>query len=150
MKGETMTDHRHAAVRWLNGPISADLEDCDWLVTASHWQKVQLPMVYWPRTTVLHEGINLNEDFEFMNIEPNESTNSKIDELINIKQNDDRTFVLTYSSRGLEPYRGFDVFMEALDFLFQQPQDYVNDIFVTIVGVDRAYYGADRAESGLS
>ena len=50
--------------------------------------------------------------------------------------------IVTYVARGMEPYRGFPQFMEAV-FLLQQRRPQCH---VIIVGSDRVAYGAQRSD----
>ncbi|WP_408631245.1 glycosyltransferase [Methylomusa anaerophila] len=52
--------------------------------------------------------------------------------------------IVTYVGRGMEPYRGFPQFMEAMDLLLRRrPRTHV-----VIVGADRMAYGGKKAPDG--
>ncbi|SHJ99569.1 glycosyltransferase family 4 protein [Propionispora hippei] len=121
-------------IRVKNAPILLDLDHCDWGVSPTYWQHRQFPLEYQPKISIVHEGI----DTEF--IKPKPGAKLILHE-IGIDLSDVKEIV-TYVARGMEPYRGFPQFIEAVRLILEErPQCHV-----VIVGDDRVAYGKPLAE----
>lgn len=118
-----------ARIRIKNAPILLDLASCDRGLCPTHWQKQQFPAEYASKLNVLHDGI----DTGYFAPKPNAKLVipkigldlSHVDELV------------TYTTRGMEPYRGFPQLMEAVSLILQQRPN----CHVVIAGEDRVAYG---------
>lgn len=114
--------------RARNTHMLLSLEAADWAVTPTLWQWQQQPAAYRPRISVIHDGIRTQvctPDPGARLLLPNGTVLTRDDE------------VVTYLSRNLEPYRGFDRFMRALpELLKRRPNAHV-----VLVGGDEASYG---------
>lgn len=100
------------------------------------WQRSCYPAAHHARIEVLHEGVDTRT------VKPNPMAAVTLPDGTTLRAGDE---VLTYVSRGLEPYRGFHCFMRALpQILAQRP-----DCHVLIVGTDTHVYGR-AAPGGLS
>jgi glycosyltransferase involved in cell wall biosynthesis len=116
-----------ARIRVKNAPILIDLYTCDRGLSPTYWQRSQFPEEFHSKISVLHDGV----DTEYF--KPNPSAKlvlpnldlSHVDELV------------TYVARGMEPYRGFPQFMEAIAYV----QERRPNCHVVIVGDDRVCYG---------
>lgn len=120
--------------RARNAHMLMSLEACDWAVTPTVWQWSQQPVAYQPRISVIHDGIRTNictPDPTARLTLPNGAELSRDDE------------VVTYISRNLEPYRGFDRFMRALPVLLRRRPN----AHVVLVGGDEASYGGLPADA---
>lgn len=116
-----------ARVRTLNMTQLASLEATDWGVSPTRWQRSRYPAGIRSRTSVVHEGV----DAAFAT--PDGAATVKLPDGHTVAKGDE---VLTFVSRNLEPYRGFDVFMRALpDILARRPQAHA----VIVGGEDRGY-----------
>jgi glycosyltransferase involved in cell wall biosynthesis len=106
-----------------------NLEQCNLGISPTNWQKSLHPKEFWPKIEVVHDGI----DVEICKPE-------KINNLIltdgKILNSEDE--IITYIARNLEPYRGFDVFMKAVEII-QQRRPRAKFI---IVGGDGVSYGS--------
>ena len=116
-------------IRIKNGPILLDLDACDWGVSPTYWQHRQFPLEYQPKISVIHDGIDT------ANVKPNPGAKLVLPEL-GLDLSDAREIV-TYVARGMEPYRGFPQFMEAVRLITEARPD----CHVVIVGADRVAYG---------
>lgn len=116
-----------ARLRLKNAVIHNDLITCDIGISPTKWQKSQFPEDLQEKIVELHEGIN-TEYFK-----PNDSPSLRISD-IDFSEKDR---IITYSARGMEPYRGFPQFIESLSYI--QKED--PDCKVIIVGSDRVCYG---------
>ena len=116
-----------ARIRIKNAPILIDLYTCDFGLSPTYWQKSQFPKEFHSKILVLHDGV----DTEYF--KPNPGARlvlpnldlSHVDELV------------TYVARGMEPYRGFPQFIEAIAYV----QERRPNCHVVIVGADRVCYG---------
>jgi glycosyltransferase involved in cell wall biosynthesis len=117
-----------ARIRTWNALHALNLTNCDAGVTPTHWQKSRHPQVFHPKITVQHEGI----DTEGLGPDPTATVTTPSG--ITLKAGDP---VVTYVARNLEPYRGFHIFMRALEKLQQQHKT----VHALIVGGDEVSYG---------
>lgn len=119
-------------IRMKNTPILQDLAAMDWGQSPTKFQHNKFPSIFRDRISVLHDGV----DSTFFS--PNEKAKAVIG---------DKTFtaedeVITYVARGMEPYRGFPQFMEAVSKLQKRRPN----LHVVLLGNDRVAYGAERED----
>jgi glycosyltransferase involved in cell wall biosynthesis len=129
-----LTFDDRARIRTWNALHALNLTQCDAAVTPTHWQKSRHPEIFHPKITVQHEGI----DTEHLGPDPIawiKTPNGTV-----LKAGDP---VVTYVARNLEPYRGFHIFMRALEKLQQQHKT----IHAVIVGGDEVSYGKQPADA---
>jgi glycosyltransferase involved in cell wall biosynthesis len=117
-----------ARIRTWNALHALNLTHCDAAVTPTHWQKSRHPEVFHPKISVQHEGIDTH------NLGPDPKAWIKTPSGIVLKAGDP---VVTYVARNLEPYRGFHIFMRALEKLQRQHKT----VHTVIVGGDDVSYG---------
>ena len=116
-------------IRTQNTPHLLNLLACDVRYTPTEWQKAQFPIEYQNGMKVMHEGINTNF------FTPQDGTKlvlptPKLDL-------SDAEEIISYVSRGLEPYRGFPQFMDAVRILLKRRPK----LHVVIIAKDRSAYG---------
>jgi glycosyltransferase involved in cell wall biosynthesis len=116
-----------ARIRTWNALHALNLTNCDVGVSPTHWQKSRHPEIFHPKITVQHEGI----DTDGLGPDPNATVTTPSG--ITVKAGDP---VVTYVARNLEPYRGFHIFMRALEKLQQQHKT----VHALIVGGDEVSY----------
>jgi glycosyltransferase involved in cell wall biosynthesis len=122
-----------ARTRLMNMPQAPALEAMDWGVSPTHFQRNRFPEIFRRRISVVHEGVNSAL------ASPGGAHHLKLRNGRVIKRGDE---ILTYVSRNLEPYRGFDVFMRALpEILARRPQAQV-----VLVGGEARGYGPKPAD----
>jgi glycosyltransferase involved in cell wall biosynthesis len=120
-----------ARIRLKNAPILIDLYSCDRGLSPTYWQRQQFPLEYHNKITVLHDGIDTN----FFCPKPGAKL---VLPRINLDLSQAEEIV-TYVARGMEPYRGFPQFIEAVALLQERrPQCHV-----VIVGENRVAYGKE-------
>jgi len=107
--------------------ILSDLAACDHGICPTHWQKAQFPKEFHKKLSVVHDGINP----EFFKPDPEKKLILPDLDLSKAKE------LVTYTARGLEPYRGFPQFMESIPHLLEKRPD----AHVVIVAQDRICYG---------
>jgi glycosyltransferase involved in cell wall biosynthesis len=117
-----------ARIRTWNALHALNLTNCDAGITPTHWQKSRHPEIFQPKITVQHEGI----DTHGLHPDPNAWIKTPSGQVL--KAGDP---VVTYVARNLEPYRGFHVFMRALEKLQRQHPT----VHTVIVGGDEVSYG---------
>jgi len=114
-------------IRLKNAPICHDLYACDWGLSPTEWQKSQFPPEFHDKISVIHDGV----DTDYFQPVPDaklvlpELDLSGVDEIV------------TYVSRGMEPYRGFPQFIESLAYLLERRPN----CHVVAVGSERVCYG---------
>ncbi len=114
-------------IRIYNAPILLELESCDRGMAPTDWQRKQHPPEFHRKMDVLHEGIDTNF------FQPNPGAKLKLPGL-DLSHVDE---VVTYSTRGMEPYRGFPQFMAAVALIQQRRPN----CHVVVVGKDEVCYG---------
>lgn len=118
-----------ARVRTWNALHALNLTQCDGAVSPTEWQRSRHPPGLQSKITVRHEGIparKLRPDGSARMVMPNGTVLNAGDP------------VVTYVARNLEPYRGFHVFMRALERL----QRVNSRAHTVIVGADGTSYGS--------
>ena len=119
-------------IRMKNTAVLHDLAAMDWGQCPTEFQKSQFPVQFRDRISVLHDGV----DTEFFAPDPEAVLEAGGH---SFRRGDP---VVTYISRGMEPYRGFPQFMEALSIL--QARD--PRVHAVIIGDDRTAYGQKRPD----
>ena len=119
-------------LRTRNASILLDLAACDWGISPTRFQMSRFPGLFRQKMTVLHDGIDVNF------FAPTEDARAKLAALaipgLELKP---ETEIVTYATRGMEPYRGFPQFMRAAaQVLKERPQAQA-----IVVGEDRVAYG---------
>ena len=119
-------------IRTRNLPILMDLAHCDWGVSPTKYQLSQIPTIFHPKLSLLHDGV----DTDFF--KPIEAPKLVLPNLILTGDME----ILTYATRGMEPYRGFPEFMRAAAMLQKRRPN----LHVVIAGQDRVAYGKKLPE----
>lgn len=115
-------------VRAMNTVQLHSLESCDIRLSPTGWQRSRFPDIYHDSIDVLHEGIETDL------VTPAENVELTLADGTVLRQGDE---VLTYVNRGLDPYRGFHIFMRTLPLVLRaRPEAHV-----LIVGGDKLHYG---------
>ena len=123
---EVSRDDQHR-VRTRNAAILLDVATCNWGIVPTAFQASQFPELLRRKLTVQHDGV----DTGYYTPRPGRRLKlpdldlSHVDELV------------TYATRGMEPYRGFPQAMAA----FAEVQKRRPRAHVVIVGEDRVAYG---------
>ena len=127
-KNELNVDEK-ARLTCCNAHLLLDLVKSDCILCPTRWQKAQIPKEFWSKVTVLHDGINTGL------CRPDPKARFKVPQKkkLVLSAKDE---VLTYATRGMEKYRGFPQFMEAVSILQKQRPN----LQVVIGGEDRVFY----------
>jgi glycosyltransferase involved in cell wall biosynthesis len=121
-----------ARIRIKNAPILIDLYSCDRGLSPTNWQRAQFPSEFHHKISVLHDGV----DTEYFKPKPGAKL---VLENLDLSHVDE---LVTYVARGMEPYRGFPQFIEAIAYLQEQRPN----CHVVIVGDNRVCYGKSLAD----
>ena len=123
-------------VHTYNAPILMDLGLSDRALCPTRWQAQQFPPLLRERLDVIFDGINTKL---FRPLTQAEGKTGLI--LSNLRVPSDVPLV-TYTTRGFEPYRGWPQVAEGLSLLMKRnPQ-----VQVLLVGSDEVAYGAARGD----
>ena len=123
-----------ALTRCRNAQIALDMIACDKGIAPTEWQKSQFPKDFHNKIEVIHDGIDTDYFI------PNSDAILKIpDSNIELSAKDE---VVTYATRGMEPYRGFPQFMEMAEKLLKRRPN----VHIVVGGQDRVCYGAPLPE----
>ena len=129
---EPLSEQHRADYRLRNTVMINDLISGHAAIVPTRWQKQQFPAGFQPRLHVLHDGI----DTGYFRPDPNVTLDIPGCALTG------REKIVTYATRGMEPYRGFPSFIEALPRILAA----VPDCHAVIAGDDRGCYGAKRTD----
>lgn len=121
-----MNADKACRIRTLNAPILMALEDVDFGLVPTAFQRSQFPEAYQEKLEILHDGVDTDY---FTPLTPTSKCIGPHDLSVAEK-------LVTYATRGLEPYRGFPHFMQAISGLLQRDKA----VHVAIAGEDKAYY----------
>lgn len=127
-----MSADKACRIRTLNAPILMALEDVDFGLVPTDFQRRQFPVSYQHKLETLHDGVDTDY------FVPDEKSARRIG-------NHDFSGVdrlVTYATRGLEPYRGFPHFMQAISGLLARDKS----VHVAIAGEDKAFYSRQLAD----
>jgi len=129
--GPLSEDHR-AELRVKNMPILSDLAACAFGISPTRWQAAQFPPSERKKLAVIHEGV----DTDYFS--PAYGSRLKLPEL----DLGEVPELVTYAARGMEPYRGFPQFIEALPIVLKERPA----CHAVILGEDRVCYGRPLPE----
>ncbi len=121
-----------ARIRNWNALHTLNLTQCDAAITPTRWQKSRHPALFQPRLQVQHEGIATH------NLAPDPQATVTTPSGVLLRAGDPDRPVITYVARHLEPYRGFHIFMRALEHI----QRLDARCHAVIVGADGVGYGS--------
>lgn len=127
--GKPLNEDEKASLRCKNSHILIDLYSCDACITPTKWQMQQFPKEFHQKMRVIHDGI----DTDLCKPDINARFLIK-DKNIELTAQDE---VITYGTRGMEPYRGFPQFMEAAEKILQKRPN----AHIIIAGHDNVFYG---------
>lgn len=119
--GHGMSPDDRCRVATRNAALLMDLAQCDAALTPTRFQCDQFPARLRPLFTVLHDGV----DTEFFRPDPAARFRGIAGEIV------------TYATRGMEPYRGFPEFMRAAARLQRRRPG----LHVVVAGDDSVHYG---------
>ena len=123
-------------IHTYNAPILMDFALCDRAIVPTYWQQKQFPKKHQQFFDVIFDGIDINL------FQPLKTDQLGMGITINGVKIDADIPLVTYTTRGFEPYRGWPQVAEGISLLMQRnPQ-----IHVLLVGSDEVAYGSRRAD----
>ena len=122
----------HMRVRTWNATQLVSLASCDICVSPTRWQRNLYPAELRNKIRIIHEGIDTTV------VEPDSSAALTLPDGKTLSKDME---IVTYTARGLEPYRGFHVFMKAAEEIMRRRPD----CHVVITGGDEARCGKKLA-----
>lgn len=112
------------------------LKECDAVISPTAWQMSQYPVEYAAKFRMVHDGID-TDFFSPLPEKNNEQENTV--QGLNLAAFPE---IVTYATRGMEPYRGFPQFFRSIPrILAERPQCHV-----VIMANDEVHYSAPRAD----
>jgi glycosyltransferase involved in cell wall biosynthesis len=127
--GQPVSVDEACRVRTLNTTHLLSLQTADWGQTPTEWQRSRFPDWARPRISAVHEGVDTTL------IKPDPSARFTLADGRVLAPGDE---VVTFIGRGLEPYRGFHTFMQALPAVLRARPN----AQVVVVGGDDPHYGS--------
>lgn len=121
-----MTADNACRIRTLNAPILMTLEDVDLGLIPTAFQQSKLPQSYQHKLLTLHDGV----DTSFFKPDTSASRQFDMADFTHVNR------LVTYATRGMEPYRGFPEFMRAIDGLLRADAS----VEIAIAGEDKTFY----------
>jgi glycosyltransferase involved in cell wall biosynthesis/DNA-binding CsgD family transcriptional regulator len=115
-------------IRTWNALHTLNLTNCDIGIAPTHWQRLQHPQAFLHKIRVQHEGIVTHL------LTPDPKAAVRTPSGVVLRAGDP---VITYVARNLEPYRGFHIFMRALEKIQAEHKT----CHAVIVGGDGVSYG---------
>jgi glycosyltransferase involved in cell wall biosynthesis len=138
---EPVTADDEARIRIKNACLLSELASADAGLCPTRFQYEQYPPHLRQRLFISHEGIDTN----FFSPDPeakliiSKPTPDNPDHKIDLSGHQE---IVTYATRGMEPYRGFPQFIEAAHLLLQRRPN----VQIVIAGDDRVAYGKAAPE----
>jgi len=111
------------------------LAECDVGVSPTPWQRSTFPSEFQSKIHVAHEGVDTSW------LAPDRAAKFQLPGGPRLDRGDE---VVTYFARGLEPMRGFHVFMRAVPEITRERPD----AHIVIVGGEEASYGNSAPDGG--
>ena len=110
-----------------NQGFSTELQQADAIVAPTEWQRNQLPEYFKKKCSVIFDGIDSKM------FSPHDEKFKQNNQLAKLNPHKP---ILTYATRGLEPYRGFPEFAKAVERVLSERPDWQ----VVIAGDDSINY----------
>lgn len=127
--GRKLNENDMAKTRCKNSHLLVDLYSCDAGISPTIWQRNQFPKEFHHKIKVMHDGV----DAGFF--VPNPDVTFKVPNSdVELSAKDE---IITYATRGMEPYRGFPQFMQSVEKLLKVRPN----AQILIGGEDRVCYG---------
>lgn len=121
-------------LRSWNALHALNLTQCDAGISPTEWQRSRHPAEFQHKIHLIHEGIDTAR------LQPDPMAQMSLPDGTVLKAGDP---VVTYVARNLEPYRGFHVFMRALERIQKQHPS----CQAVVVGGDDVSYGQKPANA---
>lgn len=151
-RGRTRAPAEFAASRQRNLCQYDALRECDIAISPTAWQFRQYPPEYSHKFRILHDGIDTaffspaDMELEQETVrEGGEQGGRENQESAHVVQGLDLSAmgeIVTYTARGLEPYRGFPQFYKSIPYILQARPD----AHIVIMAGEDVHYGEKRKD----
>jgi glycosyltransferase involved in cell wall biosynthesis len=128
--GRAATGARAMRIHLSNAATLRDVVAADRVIVTTEWQRRQFPRALQPKIVVCHDGIDTDT---FSPAPPGRPPAGFVHGEVDLRGVDE---LVTYVTRGMEPYRGFEPFMGAVAEL-QRRRPHAH---VVVAGTDGVYY----------
>ncbi|MGH8602474.1 MAG: glycosyltransferase family 4 protein [Gammaproteobacteria bacterium] len=128
-----ITEDDHLRIRTRNAVTLLSLDACDKGVSPTNWQKGLFPREYQNKIALIHDGIDVDTAV------PNPRATFTLRNGLVLQKDME---IVTFTARNLEPYRGFHVFMRAVEQICRRRPN----CHVVISGGDDVSYSARLPE----
>jgi glycosyltransferase involved in cell wall biosynthesis len=118
----------HIGLKLKNATTLLALNDADFGVSPTEWQRSTFPVQYQSKIAVIHEGVDIDV------VRPNPAAFFNLASGTELRHGDE---VVTFVVRSLEPLRGYHIFMRTLPRIMAERPN----AQVVIVGGDGPSYG---------
>ncbi len=132
------TEPAHFYPRCINAGTLVSLLDCDGAYAPTEWQRQSFPKRFWPKIEVHFDGVDT------LLYRPKRATRDQAGQLLGGRSLPSGTRIVTFTARGLESVRGFDLFMRVAQRLAKVRAD----VLFVIIGNDEIYYSWDKLFTG--
>ena len=131
--GETAQVHPEAGIlrEVRNAPIATEIANADRALSPTRFQATQFPGAFRDRMTVRHDGVDTTF-FAPSHVPPRTPPA--------LGQVPRSAPLLTYATRGMEPYRCFPEVIEAFRILLDRHPSW----YAAIIGENRVFYGSEK------
>ena len=126
---------RDCRTRMWNTHMLMSLEAADWGISPTWWQWSRHPEMVRSKISVVHDGV----DTDLCRADP-----KAVLELPNGERLTSDDEVITYIARNMEPYRGFDIFMQTIGPILEHRPN----ARVVLIGGDDISYGSGPPDGG--
>jgi glycosyltransferase involved in cell wall biosynthesis len=118
----------HIGLKLKNATTLLGLNDADFGISPTEWQRSTFPIQYQDKIAVIHEGVDVDL------VRPNPSAVFQLSSGRQLRRSDE---IVTFIARSFEPLRGYHVFMRALPRIMAQRPN----AQVVLVGGEGQAYG---------
>ena len=137
IKNDAITPDYACRVHTFNAPISLDLSVCDAAVSPTKWQAQQFPKKLQNSIDIIFEGVDTKD---LSPLTGEKERGLKLDFLPTIPSD---VPLVTYTTRGFEPYRGWPQVAEGISLLQKRNPR----VHILLVGSDEVAYGSKRPDN---
>lgn len=133
--GQTPSSEEKFKIRCNNAHSLISLSACDGGISPTQWQKQQFPKEFHQKIQVIHDGIDTDT------CKPDSNATFLIkDKNLELSASGDYE-IITYGTKGMEPYRGFPQLMEAAEKILKKRPN----AHIVIAGADESHYSPKLA-----
>lgn len=130
--GRAPSGRRAQRIHLANAATLRDLVEADAVVMTTQWQADQVPKALRPKVSVIHDGIDIDRFCPAADQSGGSSAGWSFGD-VTVPPG---AGLVTYVTRGMEPYRGFEPFLRAVAHLQRQDSNF----HTVVAGTDGVFY----------